>query len=72
MHAFAALLAITLPALPVARRSRQDQLGTIKDAQGGVLPGVTVDAKNQATGAVQSTVSNESDPSLSALAPGRA
>ena len=34
--------------------------GTVKDAQGGVLPGVTVEVKNQATGAVQSTVSDAS------------
>jgi hypothetical protein len=47
-------LVLTIPA------SAQEQTGSIqgavKDAQGGVLPGVTVEAKNLATGATQTAV----------------
>jgi hypothetical protein len=70
---FAALLAMTLLALPAAAQEQTGSIqGTVKDAQGGVLPGVTVEAKNQATGAVQSTVTNESGIyRFPALAPGR-
>jgi hypothetical protein len=33
--------------------------GTVRDSQGGALPGVTVTATNNATGAVRTTVTNE-------------
>jgi hypothetical protein len=70
---FAALIALALFAVPAAAQEQTGALqGTIKDAQGGVLPGVTVEAKNQATGAVQSAVTNESGIyRFPALAPGR-
>jgi hypothetical protein len=46
--------------------------GTMKDAQGGVLPGVTVTLRNQATGVVRTTVT-ETDGTFRfpALNPGR-
>jgi hypothetical protein len=73
IRVFAALFALGLLAGPVAAQEQTGSIqGTIKDAQGGVLPGVTVEAKNQATGATQSTVSNETGIyRFPALAPGR-
>jgi Carboxypeptidase regulatory-like domain/TonB-dependent Receptor Plug Domain len=70
---FAALLALASLALPAAAQEQTGAIqGTIKDSQGGVLPGVTVEAKNQATGAVQSVVTNEAGIyRFPALAPGR-
>src|SRR5262245_61816414 len=67
------LFALALFAVPAFAQEQSGSIqGTIKDAQGGVLPGVTVEAKNQATGAVQSTVTNESGIyRFPALAPGR-
>ncbi len=70
---FAALLAFALFAIPAAAQEQSGSIqGTVKDAQGGVLPGVTVEAKNQATGAVQSTVSDAAGVyRFPALQPGR-
>ncbi len=45
--------------------------GTVADTAGGVIPGVTVTAKNNATGATYETVTNASGGfSLPALEPG--
>jgi Carboxypeptidase regulatory-like domain/TonB-dependent Receptor Plug Domain len=70
---FATLVAVALFAIPASAQEQSGAMqGTIKDSQGGILPGVTVEAKNQATGAVQSTVTNESGIyRFPALAPGR-
>jgi hypothetical protein len=63
---FAALLAFALLAIPAAAQEQSGAIqGTVKDAQGGVLPGVTVEVKNQATGAVQSTVSDAAGGTVS-------
>jgi hypothetical protein len=73
IRVFAALFALGLLAGPVTAQEQTGSIqGSIKDAQGGVLPGVTVEAKNQATGAAQSTVTNETGIyRFPALAPGR-
>ena len=60
----------TIPAL--AQEQVGSLQGVVKDAQGGVLPGVTVEAKNQATGAVQVAVANAAGIyRFPALTPGR-
>jgi carboxypeptidase family protein/TonB-dependent receptor-like protein len=70
---FAALLALASLATPVAAQEQSGSIqGTIKDPQGAVLPGVTVEAKNQATGAAQSTVTDAGGIyRFPALPPGR-
>jgi protocatechuate 3,4-dioxygenase beta subunit len=46
--------------------------GTVKDASGGVLPGVTVEARNSATNAPQVTVTDASGAfRFPSLVPGR-
>jgi hypothetical protein len=70
---FAALIAVALWALPAAAQEQTGAIqGSVKDPTGAVLPGVTVEVKNQATGAVQSTVTDASGIyRFPALAPGR-
>jgi len=56
---FAALFAMTLFAWPAAAQEQRGAIeGVVKDSQGGVLPGVTVEAKG-AGGGVLSTTTNE-------------
>ena len=52
--AFLTFFALLLPAVASEQTSIN---GTIKDADGGVLPGVLVSAKNVATGLVRSATS---------------
>ena len=56
----AALMAVLLLAWPVAAQDQRGTIeGTVKDASGAVLPGVTVEAKST-TGNVLSTTSDSS------------
>src|SRR5687768_4869195 len=65
----AMLLAVT--SLASAQAGTAGLAGTVKDSQGGVIPGATVAATHVATGAVRTGVSNESGAfNLPALAPG--
>ena len=54
------LCALVLAVPAFAQEQRGSIEGVVKDAQGGVLPGVTVEAKNQNTGAAISTVTDGS------------
>ena len=67
----ATLAAILLPSLVVAQGTGQIE-GTLRDEQGGVLPGATVLLKNEDSG-VSRTVVSESDGRyvFPALLPGR-
>src|SRR4051794_30996361 len=59
LKTFAAMLAITLFAWPVAAQEQRGSIeGLVKDSSGAVLPGVTVEAKSPGSG-VLSSVSNE-------------
>jgi hypothetical protein len=53
-----ALVAHALPAAAQSQATTAEINGRIVDAQGGVLPGVTVTARAEATGYVRSTVTN--------------
>ena len=56
----AILAAIGLQAAPVAAQETGGSIrGTITDAQAAVLPGVTITLRNDATNAVQTTVTNQ-------------
>src|SRR5262249_20642593 len=56
---FAALLAMTLFAWPAAAQEQRGSIeGVVKDSSGGVLPGVTVEARSAGSG-VLSTTTNE-------------
>jgi hypothetical protein len=69
---FVLLALALLLALPAAAQEQRASLeGVIRDAQGGVLPGVTVEAKNLATGAAVDTVTGDAGTfRFPALAPG--
>jgi len=54
-----ALLLVSMPFCIYAQSSNGSISGVVTDANGGVLPGVSVSATNAATGASRSTVSNE-------------
>jgi len=56
---FIALLAVTIPALATAQMTRGSIVGTVRDASGGVIPGVTVTVTNVATNAVRVAVTDE-------------
>src|SRR5947199_5138279 len=57
----AVLLAVVLmPLAAVAQEQRGSIDGIVRDASGAVLPGVTVEARNSATGATLPTVSDAS------------
>jgi hypothetical protein len=53
-----AILALALAAPALAQETRGSIEGVVKDASGGVLPGVTVEAKNK-SGATASTTTDE-------------
>jgi hypothetical protein len=65
-------LLVAVPAAPAwAQAGSAGLTGTIKDSQGGALPGATITATNTATGASRTTVSNESGAfNMPGLAPG--
>src|SRR5712672_2519522 len=69
--ALAALLLLSL-ATPVLSQSTYATIsGTIQDATGGLIPGVTLKATNTATGVVSTVLSNESGAySVPSLLPG--
>ena len=50
------MLALAMPAF--AQEQRASIEGVVKDTSGAVLPGVTVEAKNEATGVVVSAVTD--------------
>jgi hypothetical protein len=54
-----AALALAWPTFAWAQAGTATVIGTVKDSQGAVLPGATVSVTNTATGAVRSTVTNE-------------
>ena len=54
-----AFLASTLPVHAQSQATTAEINGRVVDGQGGVLPGVTVTAKNDATGYTRSAVTNE-------------
>src|SRR5215471_11987803 len=59
LRTFAALLAIALFAWPAAAQEQRGSIeGVVKDSQGGVLPGVTVEARSGGSG-VLTTTTNE-------------
>ena len=58
LMACAVLLLVGTPAFAQFERSRV--AGTVKDQQGGVMPGVTVTATNQATNQAEVTVTDDS------------
>ena len=49
---------LLVPALVLAQAADATLTGTAKDASGGVMPGVTITVRNQATNEVRSTVSS--------------
>ena len=56
-----ALLLVTLAWSPASAQEQSGSIqGVVKDAQGAVLPGATVDAKNPATGATTAVTANAS------------
>ncbi|MBP7568580.1 MAG: TonB-dependent receptor [Acidobacteria bacterium] len=73
-RALVALIALALLCAPsaMAQEQRGAIEGTVKDSSGGVLPGVTVEAKNIAVGSVATTVTDAVGAyRFPALAPGR-
>src|SRR5512142_1767034 len=66
------LIILTSASAALAQRSTATVRGTISDATGGVLPGVTVTAVNQETGLSRTVVTNNAGVySLPELPPGR-
>ena len=59
LRTFAALLAITLMACPLAAQEQRGSIeGVVKDASGAVLPGVTVEAKSAGSGVLTTTTND--------------
>ena len=70
--AFIALLAVTIPAVAFAQMTRGGLMGTVRDASGAVIPGVTVTVTNLDTNTVRVAVSDEQGYyRVQALEPGR-
>ena len=70
--ALIALLAVTLPAIASAQMTRGGLVGTVRDASGGVVPGVTVTVTNMDTNAVRVAVTDDNGLyRVQALDPGR-
>ena len=66
-----AAMLLTAASLASAQAGTAGLAGTVKDSQGGVIPGATVTATHVATGAVRTGVSNDSGAfNLPALSPG--
>ncbi|HMC78549.1 MAG TPA: TonB-dependent receptor [Vicinamibacterales bacterium] len=71
LKTFAALLAITLLAWPVAAQEQRGTVeGVVKDASGGVLPGVTVEAKSGGSGALTAVTDSSGSYRFPSLLPG--
>ncbi|MEO6238978.1 MAG: TonB-dependent receptor [Vicinamibacterales bacterium] len=71
LKTFAALLAITLLAWPVAAQEQRGSVeGVVKDASGGVLPGVTVEAKSGGSGALTAVTDSNGSYRFPSLLPG--
>jgi hypothetical protein len=71
LKTFAALLAITLFAWPVAAQEQRGSIeGIVKDASGGVLPGVTVEAKAPGSGVLSSTTNESGSFRFPSVLPG--
>src|SRR5262245_2023625 len=70
---FAALVAVLSLAAPVtAQEQRASIEGTVRDSSGGVLPGVTVEARSPSLAGVESTTTDASGTyRFPALRPGR-
>ena len=70
--ALVALIAITIPVAASAQITRGALVGTVRDASGGVVPGVTVTVTNLNTNAARVTVTDEQGTyRVGALEPGR-
>ena len=70
--ALAALLALTIPVAASAQMTRGGLVGTVRDASGAVVPGVTVTVTNMDTNAARTAVSDEQGAyRVPALEPGR-
>ena len=69
---FVGLLGILLLATPLyAQQGTTERRGRVLDAQAGILPGVTVTVRNQATGMFRETVSSPDGSYIaSGLTPG--
>ncbi len=66
-----AAMLLAVASLASAQAGTAGLSGTVKDSQGGIIPGATISATHVATGAVRTGVSNESGAfNLPALAPG--
>ena len=67
-----AVAALAAAAPAIAQEQRASIEGTIRDSSGGVLPGVTVEARSPSLAGVESTVSDSSGTyRFPALRPGR-
>ncbi|HEX6162509.1 MAG TPA: TonB-dependent receptor, partial [Vicinamibacterales bacterium] len=65
------MLSLLAPALAHAQQGTTELRGTLRDAQGGALPGVTVVVRNQDTGTFRETISNaDGTYFISGLVPG--
>ena len=65
------LVLLAVPAFAQSQATTAELNGRVVDAQGGVLPGVTVTARNEATGYVRTAVTNDEGLySLPLLPPG--
>src|SRR5574339_444820 len=65
------LLCLVVPAVALAQSSNATIGGTVADATGALIPGVTVTATNNGTGVASSTVSNETGTyNIPSLLPG--
>ena len=68
---FAALMAVLLVSWPVAAQELRGSIeGTIKDASGAVLPGVTVEAKTAAAPALSTTTDAQGNYRFPSVPPG--
>ena len=73
VHYFTILVLVCLPGLTAAAQSESGVIvGTVRDAQGGVLPGATITLRNVESGVVRTAVSESNGTyRLPGLPPGR-
>src|SRR5438045_1922571 len=57
--ALVAVVALVLASTPLFSQSNGTISGTVADASGAVIPGVTITATNDATGVVTTVISND-------------